>query len=897
MTARDEAEDRRLDWALGEKLGGETPPDLASCIVAGHRRGDGARLRPLQPVPPTRRWLAAALILLGLGVVFAVALHRDAADAPTPVAPSPPQQPAPAQVYSVADVDNLPPDTRRVSMRDCGDDVAAALRRLCDLEDLEVHVSDREVFGMGLKVARTQPCPSITHAGLNDLCRLGKLRRLVLSGTFGVRPAGPDTWGIFDDLQKLPLLQELALKFFDVPDNEGVGCFDVLPKLSALRRLDLSFDHGFGERGIDIILRCQGLESLSLRGCQQLHGSWLAKLGTLPHLRQLDVSLIDGINWRNVPGEEQDPLIATTLFGARETARQPGTGVTDTALAGIARCRTLQHLDLSNSRFTDAGAAVLADLTGLEQLDLGGNPIGDSVIDDLPPSLTRLVLCSDNLTDACCSKLRQRLTHLVHLDISACYGIHDRGVADLVAMPTLRHLEIRQMYGLTAASIEHFLKATQLEQLDLRICDFVTAQHVVALRRALPNLRVLQTNVPDEAVQEAEKLPPAVSVRSKAEVEALPADTRNVEAIGIGDDAMVAFERLRELERLVITRDGVDAVQTILPDAESSISSVGDYSLRHLAKLSHLRILTVRGHYRFTGEGLKHLVDTPLQELSCENIADVELSRLARLPKLRRLEFRRSYRGVTEDVVQAIAGCTSLRELSLVASLWPASLLPLASLPSLESLQLVNACTVFVLGAGTATPDGGAAASVEFPVAGKDGALDAIASMRALRQLKLAGWQLTRRLDQLAQPEQLAIVECGFGDDFLEHLPPSITSLSLSHCHGVTDRAGEILAARLPVLQSLDLSHCDGLTDAAFAGLLQIHSLQHLDLSYCQGLTKSAAAALAAACVPGAIPTTTKIRSLTVRGWQLDADALQLLRHLPFLQTLVTDAGTEQLTK
>ena len=93
----------------------------------------------------------------------------------------------------------------------------------------------------------------------------------------------------------------------------------------------------------------------------------------------------------------------------------------------------------------------------------------------------------------------------------------------------------------------------------------------------------------------------------------------------------------------------------------------------------------------------------------------------------------------------------------------------------------------------------------------------------------------------------------------------------------------------------VDAAH--DMADAAFTGLLQIHSLKHLDLSHCQGFTQSAAAALAAAYVPGAIPTTTKIRSLTVRGWKLDTDSMQLLRHLPFLQTLVTDAGTEQLTK
>lgn len=1028
---RDEVMRRRLDWGLREAVGGERAPDVVRAVLA--RAAAGEVVDEAEVPPRTNRWLAAALILLGIGVVFAVALRErkddKPIDAPTPVAP--PQEPQPATVYSVADVDMLPADTRAVIARNCGDDVATALLRLRHLDDLEWHDSDREVYGLGMKVPPVDH-PVLFHPGFRALCQLSKLRRLVLSGTAYARTAGPGTFMLLDELQKLPQLQELALRFFDVSDREFEDCFAVLPKLAALRRLDLSFNHGFGERGIAAVLQCAQLEALSVRGCQQLTPTALVRLGELPQLRELDVSLIDGMNWRNSLADQKDPNITSLLFGAQQTVRLTGAGVTDEALRGIARARTLKKLDLANSRFTDAGAAVLANLTQLEELDLGGNGIGDGVLDDLPPSLLKLTLCSDKLTDACCRKLRERLPKLRHLDISACYGIHDAGVADLVAIPTLRHLEIRQMYGLTAASIAHFLKATQLEQLDLRHCDFVTAKDVVALRRALPDLRELQTNVPDEEVQKLEELPPPAIVRSKVDIEALPANARNVEAIGIDDDAMPAFARLRELERLVITQDDGEGprptvaaeagkLKTVMTGRQTSIT---DDSLRILGRLPNLGTLVLRGQDRLTGAGLRHLVDIPLQELDCDGVTTDGIACLPKLPRLQRLAV--VHGEVSDEVVKSLAKCTRLRQLRLTARKWSGSLQPLTALSSLESLRLEHPASRdrFAWALGSPFPDGGAAASMQFPPANSfppgERDLEALAKMHGLRRLELAGWRLLAPLDKLEGLDELVIDSCDLDDPGVARLPSTITSLELHRCErlterfgaalakaaprlrsldlsgsltslvseapaaakalgvpftvlplssvqvdivcadlahltelrhltlsttavsgeglarlralqhletldltdmaalrvedlwtlprtlrkldlrgcaGLGDRTGEAIAAAAPDLHTLDLSHCDGLTDRALAGLLQIHSLQQLDLSNCRGFTASAPAALAVAYVPGGIPTTTKLRTLVWRGRAFDAEALLMLRNLPSLQTLVTDAGTEQLSK
>jgi hypothetical protein len=517
MNAHDEAEDLRLDWALGEKLGGERPPDLAAAIVQRHRRGDTASVPAGAPTTTVRgRWLAAALVLLGLGVVVAVALQEAAGDDASATPPEPP-----AEIHSASEARALPATTRAVIAHDCGDDAMLALAHLRDLESLEVRVHDHEVFGLMLKTQPRVPDVSITSAGLQAICNFSKLRRLVLSGTWGVRAVTAGAPGPFGELRRLPLLSDLTLRFFDV-DDEVPGGLDVLPNLPELRRLDLSFNHGFGAAGMDLITRCSKLEALSLRGCQQLRGAWLRSLGELQALRELDVGLIDGINWRSTPPGRDDQRTVAVLDEARRLAQDPGTGVTDEALEGITRCRNLRRLDLSSSRFTPAGDTppgvgpdeldyvlgpahparqqlpavyLVMVLRELEWLDLSGNAVGDGVVAALPRGLKSLRVGSDRLTSGFCRELRKHVSTLEHLDVSACYGIKDDGVAELVRVPGLRRLELRQMYGLTAACIAHLCTATGLLELDVRHCDFVTAEHEAALRAALPDLRELQTSV------------------------------------------------------------------------------------------------------------------------------------------------------------------------------------------------------------------------------------------------------------------------------------------------------------------------------------------------------------------------------------------------------------------
>jgi hypothetical protein len=511
MNARDDAKDLQVDWALRERLGAEAPPDLTEAVLERLRRepaGDGAVPMPgLDGHGQKRLWLAAAIVLLGIGAVLGAALwNRD----PGRGREAPAQQPAereikPVEIASVGDVARLPADIRAVEAHSIGDEVLAALAarsakgELPKLESLRVVNEAHQTYGMGLKMTLPAGERSIMCISVKYIAELTKLRRLLLSGTFALRRGLEPGGQLLADLARLPLLQELTIRFVDTTDVD----LAVLPRLPALQCLDLSFNHGFSAGGIDAILQCGQLKSLSLRGCQQLEGAQLAKLGALQRLEHLDLGLIDGINWRNVPGEafEETPAFQGDHFDTWEVraggkkVRRSFSGVTDEALAGIARAKELRWLDVSGGRFR-TGAA-LAELSRLETLDVSSLPLTDAFPSVLPVGLRELHVCCD-FTDVFCTAVREHLRQLRHLDVSACYGMTDFGVASLIALPELRVLELRQCRGLSPGCIDLLAQARQIEELDLRHVDWVTAEHVQRLWSGMASLRVLKTNLDNQ---------------------------------------------------------------------------------------------------------------------------------------------------------------------------------------------------------------------------------------------------------------------------------------------------------------------------------------------------------------------------------------------------------------
>jgi hypothetical protein len=329
---------------------------------------------------------------------------------------------------------------------------------------------------------------------------LSKLRGIEISGAaLMTRIPKADLARFADGLESKPMLDSLALRFVDT-SNELLAILDTARNL---RSLDLSFNHGFEGRWIDAVLQLRGLRALSLKGCQQVLATEIARLQELPELEELNVGNIDGINWRNDGGVDdidnypdlRERLIAQ---GARwALLNRGGMGPTDEALEGLARCPKLKVLDIASGHWSSAGLAKLGECRTLRVLNASGGQGADaSWVAAMPRELERLEVCGD-YTDTFCTEVATRLPQLRHLTIAACYRITDQGIAAVAAMRSLRVLDMRQMRGLTAACIDSLANATGLEDLDLRHCDFVTAEHVERLRRALPNLQTLRSSVPE----------------------------------------------------------------------------------------------------------------------------------------------------------------------------------------------------------------------------------------------------------------------------------------------------------------------------------------------------------------------------------------------------------------
>lgn len=882
----DREHDPVMDWALGERVGGEQAPDLVDAVrtrlAAGERVvvGPAAKLRAW--------WLVAAL--LGVAVVVVLATWR-----PEPAVrvagPQGAMDPKPEPVWNAADAAKLPVGTRAVEVFDGDDATIAALTRLRDLEVLVVREPFHENWGIGLKRKPPVDPRHITAAAWPDLLSFTKLRRLELSGTLLVGRVAPAA--IAERLERLPLLSTLALRFLDT-DTELLA---VLPRIRSLQCLDLSLNHGFVDGWIEPILQCRSLRSLSLRGCQQVRSADLARLRELPELEQLDVGSIDGMNWRN-SGAFLDDTERDVIARAQRAADGIGMGPMDDALEGLGKCPRLKVLDIQGGHWSSAGLAKLGACRTLRVLNAGGGQSPNAEwVAAMPPELARLEVCGDYRDDFC-SAVAAHLTSLRHLNISACYRITDRGLAAIAAMPSLRVLDLQLMRGLTVESIDTLLGAQQLEDLDVRYCDFVTAQHVVQLRRSLPNLRKLETSVDAEAIAAAEKSPTGMPrVTGKQQIEALvpvvPKMCRAIECVGLDDEGMLVLPRLKGLEGLVLRpasrKTGVGSgLDEIL---RARIAPITDQGLAALLQIPTLRTLHLDRLRLTTPAGLAALGQLPLlTELSFDTmvIDDATLGKLANLP-LRSLRFR-NCRGFGRLGVEAITQLQDLRELAFVFCVhmeeeW---LERLAALPKLERVDLsyVGSRTFF-----SGLSEFGDHVEPGSGVTGR--VLAALGKLPNLRELSLAHGAVDgaglRSLHGATALQSLDLAGTAVRPADLESLPPTLTRLALGNCAELGQDFGPALAKAAPRLHTLVLAQSDALRDDCLRSLQAVRSLRSLDLSHCGKLTAAAADGLAA------LPW---LEELQLRSFAAFGETeWAKVRALPNLKVLETERSREVLRK
>lgn len=475
----------RLAAAFAELEGREAASDLVQRVLERHReaRELDPTLHAQERFDPRgsrgRRWTFAAA-LLGIAVVVALWWLQERADEDELA----PRDEDWVRVHSVEDLAALPASTRAIEASGFDDADVPALLRFQGLRALKLRTPEACVSGLGLKTAHPPRPKSVGDASFATLVALRELRVLRFEGTYRV------TGRELARLAELPRLVELALSFLDVEDAELLP----LASLPSLRRLDLSFNHGFAGEGLAAIVACRRLRALNLRGCQQLHGGALAVLAELTLLEELDLGAIDGTSWRS-DLIEKDERAQRIFAHAQRLADRLGMGPTDQALEAIGRLTRLRALNLDGAHCTTAGIAALATCDELRELSLFGcSQLDDGLAALLPARLESLTVCGE-FTDRFCEVVAERLRELSTLGIPACYRITDDGVMALSGLPRLAALELRQCRGLSSACLEGLARAKTLRNVDLRHCDFVDAGFVAALRARCPALVEIRSSL------------------------------------------------------------------------------------------------------------------------------------------------------------------------------------------------------------------------------------------------------------------------------------------------------------------------------------------------------------------------------------------------------------------
>ncbi|MBX3462712.1 MAG: hypothetical protein KF830_06050 [Planctomycetes bacterium] len=445
-TDRQTMQDRRIEAGLAELFGSERPPDVSERVMAAMERDP-------RPAPDTagsrsRPWLAAALVLLGLGVVFAVTrLRRE--DAAQRVLQEP-REPAFVVVEDLADVQALPVDTIAVDAHDLDHEAVAALTRLQALRHLRLRYGE-QVRDHGDSLAPRHDAGnrrSIDDQALGPLATLLALERLDLAGARNVRGHG------LRFLRELPRLETLRLLWCDVTD-EGV---ELLPQFPALRELRIHGNLAIGPAGLRAIAACRQIDHFDLSACPQLHEDDLVVLGSMQGLRNLRLDNLSVLrnDDRSLPTAEEAALRSAVI----EAAQRPGAGVTDKVLLALPPLR-LHVLTLRFASFAGNGMRAIAGMDHLILLDLMGNDgVRDEHVAALPRGLLALGLAGcRNLTAATVAGLDGM--HLQSLSLADATWLTDEGLAHLLARhPLRRHLDVGRCTGLTAASVDRLVAAS-----------------------------------------------------------------------------------------------------------------------------------------------------------------------------------------------------------------------------------------------------------------------------------------------------------------------------------------------------------------------------------------------------------------------------------------------------
>lgn len=300
---------------------------------------------------------------------------------------------------------------------------------------------------------------TITNNGIKVLFSLEDLEKLDLRGIEQM------TDEVFKNSPHLPRLKEFNLIGCNKITDEGLKT--ILPSMTKLERLDLSYCNG------DITDKCltslsfNQLRQLNLQGIKKITGEGLkAVMPSLMQLEKLDLSWCPNIT------DEDLKAILPYLMRLEWLSLNSCKNIAYENLKDIFPfLKQLKRLDLDNSNITNQGLQSLIPLKQLVEINLSSCPniTSEGLMAALPfmTQLERLKLASSPHINDECLKALLFLKQLTELSLTCCSNITDNGLKSV--LPSLPQLKLLNLLGCEQITREG-IKAVKRPNLELLYC-------------------------------------------------------------------------------------------------------------------------------------------------------------------------------------------------------------------------------------------------------------------------------------------------------------------------------------------------------------------------------------------------------------------------------------------
>ena len=314
----------------------------------------------------------------------------------------------------------------------------------------------------------------------------------------------------------------------------------------------------------------------------------------------------------------------------------------DAGLAEVGRLSSLKALYINDHSLTNDGLAHLARLELLEELDLVSkgrlNDVGLVHLSKLP-RLRYLLLQGKNFTDTGTIHLKN-IPSLKILHLGFLTQLTDAAIVQLSQIPALERLSLHWNENITNSSMMYLTKLNSLRMLDIKHSKVTDEglEHLAQIK-SLENLTLPDGGVTDAGVEHISQL---------HNLKYLWAGSRS--SSPLTDKSLLFIGKLRNLEELYIGG-----------------TCFSDEGMKHIAKLTNLKRLSIFTANKLTNKGLTELAGLKsLTNFMLGKSAGVSVSGLKSLNNFKNLN-NLLLRDIRQDTLfMDISDLTELKDLIII---------------------------------------------------------------------------------------------------------------------------------------------------------------------------------------------------------------------------------------